>query len=199
MNEKELIELFRRGDEKSFKTLFYIHYESLCAYAYSLLRDKDEAEELVQDLFCNIWEKREQMNIESSVKSYLTRSVKNRAFNKFRHQKVKSDYAKELPDLIQSESGLEKLEVAELEMKLGASLAKLPELSLKIFNMSREESMTYAQIAEKLGISVKTVEAYITKALKQLRADLSEYLVPFLLILLDYYLLHRVMADSGVI
>lgn len=199
MNEKELIELFRQGDEKSFKTLFYVHYNSLCAYAHSLVKDGDEAEELVQDLFCYIWEKRAQMNIEGSVKAYLTRSVRNRAFNWFRHEKVKSVYAKELPDLTDSNHGIVELEISELEHKLKASLAKLPELSLKIFNMSREESRTYTEIAEKLGISVKTVEAHITKVLKQLRLDLGEYLIPLLLILLHYHHLHRVISDSGVL
>jgi RNA polymerase sigma-70 factor, ECF subfamily len=174
--DSEIIRRIRNGDVGQFESLFRSSYVSLVRYARTLIKDQDSAEEIVQDLFFRIWKDREKINIESSLNGYLFRSVHNRCLHFIEHNRVVAMYAEEMsrvsPD--SQESPSEVLNYKELQAKVASILERLPERCGKIFCMSRFEGLKYSEIAEKLSVSVKTVEANMGRALKEFRKELTE-------------------------
>lgn len=182
MNGKDdqfLFEQIKESDEKAFQALFRAYYPFLCQYATQLLKEPSAAEEIVQELFVRLWEKRKETSIEISVKNYLVRAVKNSCLNHIRHFKIKSDYIQN----IQSEKILyadEEYDAQEeLIKKIEESIASLPEKRREIFRLSRQEGLKYKEIAAKLNVSVKTVETQMGIALKSLRQKLRDYFPVF--------------------
>ena len=176
--EKNIFEKVKKGDIKSFELLFRKYYTILCNYAYKIHKDMDTAEEIVQDLFFNIWEKRHSLTIESSVKSYLFKSTYNRSMLLMRHKSVKTRYEKYLKDnngLTESDAS-EEIVVEELARVIDRTLEELPERSRKIFSLSRFEGLKYQEIAKRLSLSVKTIESNMGKALKLFRKNIKAYL-----------------------
>jgi RNA polymerase sigma-70 factor, ECF subfamily len=172
-----------------FEVLFKTHYSSLCSYANSFLRDIDASEEVVQEVMFRIWTNRESLVIDTSMKSYLFRAVRNGCMNVMKHLKVREEY-KSWRENAGDESQRSKeddLIASELEMKIREAIDRLPMERRKVFIMSRYDGLTYSQIAEKLGISVKTVENQMGKALKSLREELREYLPWILLFFWDVF------------
>lgn len=183
MNKEEDHILFQKigqSDKKAFETLFRRYYPNLCLYASQMLKNRSEAEEIVQSLFVRLWEKRKVTNIDSSVKSYLFRAVKNLCLNQIKHDQVKSEYS--LNYLKEKETtALEDdfLAREELLRKIEESLESLPEKRREIFRLSREEGLKYKEIAERLNISVKTVETQMGLAIKNLKEKLKNFLLIF--------------------
>jgi RNA polymerase sigma-70 factor (ECF subfamily) len=184
MDRQEDAVLFQKiklGDEKSFELLFRRYYGHLCLYAVRFTQNNPEAEEIVQDLFAKIWEKKEQLTISTSVKNYLFRSVKNHCLNFLQHSQIKNQYSQkvcsEANDLKESED----TNYIEIDMlrKIEESIQALPEKRRKIFRLSRQEGLKYREIAEKLGISIKTVETQMGLAIKTLREKLKDFLPAF--------------------
>lgn len=179
MNQSEEISLFegiKNGDEKSFEILFHKYYKFLCQYAAKIINDDSAAEEIVQDFFVKIWEKRETLNIETSVKNYLFRSVKNLCINYIQHNKTKYNYAKKVISEIENNfSDDDSFPETELSQKIEESINSLPEKRKEIFRLSRQEGLKYQEIAEKLNISIKTVETQMSLAIKTLRDKLKNY------------------------
>jgi RNA polymerase sigma-70 factor (family 1) len=177
-SEQEIIEAIKEGNERIFEQVFRKYYQSLCNYAYSILKEMDEAEEIVQQLFCNIWEKRSDLTINVSLKSYLYRAVHNHCLNRIKHLKIKDDYQTYTTNFYahSSESVSETVIKNELEQKIDEAISQLPEQCRLIFKMSRFDELKYHEIAAQLEISPKTVENQIGKALKILRIKLVEYL-----------------------
>lgn len=171
--------------EAAFEAVFKTHFKALHRYAFTFVKDSDVAEDMVQNTFVKLWEKSETLHIHTSISAYLYRSVNHECLNYLKHEKVKTahaDHVKHSNSLPES-NATSQLQLQELETKLSDSLAKLPEGCRTIFQMSRFESLKYREIAEKLGISVKTVENQMGKALKTLRLDLIDYLPMMLLII----------------
>jgi RNA polymerase sigma-70 factor (ECF subfamily) len=165
------------GDFKAFEDLFRAFYGDLCNYAYQYSRDKDTAEEIVQDLFYKLWEKKETIMIRSSIRSYLYRSVYNNAMMLIREKNVRKT-TNTLPEDSQMFPGQmpdEQLETRELDRVVESTLSAMPKKVRRIFEMSRFEGLKYKEIADKLLISIKTVEANMGKALKLFRENLKEY------------------------
>lgn len=162
-----------------FEALFKTHYAELCGYANKYLDDLDAAEEVVQSLFVRLWEKRKDLDIKSSLKSYLFSSVRNACFNEIKHVKIKEEYKAHYQRVIEEDQVFadEEYEASELENKIRSSIEKLPEGRQKIFILSRYEGLKYQEIADKLGVSIKTVENQMGAAMKFLRSELAEYLV----------------------
>ncbi|MBS1597567.1 MAG: RNA polymerase sigma-70 factor [Bacteroidetes bacterium] len=192
-NESVREETVTVGNEKVFEEIFKTHFKNLHAYACTILNDASDAEEMVQQVFYKVWEKKIKLDIHTSVKAYLYRSVHNECMNYIKHQKVKTVHRQY--SAMQEEQTIEKNDPArqltgnELEKKISAALNDLPEQCRTVFQLSRFESLKYHEIAFQLGISVKTVEAQMGKALKRLRLSLVEYLpvfIPFL-----YFILNR--------
>ncbi|HLN21323.1 MAG TPA: RNA polymerase sigma-70 factor [Bacteroidales bacterium] len=174
--DSEITWRIRKGDVKEFESLFRSSYASLVRYAKVLIKDHDTAEEIVQDLFVKLWQDRMNLTIESSLNGYLFRSVHNRCLHYLNHLKVVEKYSEEMsnrqPEI--QESPAEILQFAELQGKIAGILEKLPERCGQIFYMNRFEGLRYSEIAEKLSVSVKTVEANMGKALKEFRKQLAE-------------------------
>ncbi|MFN8210575.1 MAG: RNA polymerase sigma-70 factor [Bacteroidales bacterium] len=176
IRETEIIARIRQGDIREFETLFRSSYASLVKYAGTLRKDKDTAEEIVQDLFFRLWQNKENLKIESSLNGYLFRSVHNKCLHHIEHMKVVEKHAREMinePDQ-NDENPSEILEYGELQEKIARILERLPERCGQIFCMNRFDGLKYTEIAEKLSISVKTVEANMGKALKEFRRALAE-------------------------
>ncbi len=163
----------RNGSEKAFNKAFELHYTSLCYFADHILHDFDLSRSVVQQVFVDMWVKREKLQV-ISLKAYLFQSARNAAFDVLKHKKAESKY---LSMLDQSEKGqmTDWIENAELADQINKAIDKLPEKCRQIFILCRFEELKYAEIAERLNISVKTVEMQVSIALKKLKAELSDY------------------------
>lgn len=171
-----LLSKIRNGDLQAFEKLFRGYYEPLCRYANSYLHDMPVAEETVQDLFFFLWKERRQLQIRLSLKSYLFQAARNRAFHCLKRRQVEENYRNradgEFPEP-ENPTPADQLEYKELEAQLSTSLKRMPERQRKIFCMSRFDGKKYNEIAQELSVSVKTVEADMTKALALLRKELK--------------------------
>jgi len=187
MNNRELvmtrtgsndeIKSFSLVDLKSFESIFRQYYQMLCSYAYRFVNDTDTAEEIVQELFYKLWEKRNELQVTSSLKSYLFSAVHNRCLKFIEHRNVEAKY-RNYYLLHGSEADNEQQyssNVRELQGIIERTLDSLPERCSRIFRLNRFEGLKYNEIAIKLSISVKTVEANMGKALKLLRRNLKQY------------------------
>ena len=165
-------------DETSFEKLFKAHFKALHAYAITMLKDEDVAEEIVQSMFLRLWEKRERLTFQTSVKAYLYRCVDNDSLNYLKHLKVKASYEDHSVYVMKSQTNQngKSIELKELEAQLRQALNELPEQCRTIFQLSRFEELKYREIAERLGLSIKTVEKQMGKALKLLRLRLIDFL-----------------------
>jgi RNA polymerase sigma-70 factor (ECF subfamily) len=175
IRDTEIIGRIRKGDVGQFELLFRSSYVSLVRYAKTLIKDHDTAEEIVQDLFFRLWKDKEKLNIESSLNGYLFRSVHNKCLHYIEHNRVVERHAEEM--LYQQSESLESpsdiLNYKELQEKVARILERLPERCGRIFTMSRFEGLKYSEIAERLSVSIKTVEANMGRALKEFRKELT--------------------------
>jgi len=184
-DEQIALRLSKR-DEAAFEQVFKTHYKNLHAYAFTILKDEDEAEEMVQQVFFKLWERSEHLSFSGPIAAYLYRAVHNESLNFIKHQKVKAGHQLHVAYSMKNktEQASPKMIRKELENKFREALNELPEQCRTVFQLSRFEDMKYKEIADKLDISVKTVENHMGKALKLLRTKLVDFL-PLLLILLS--------------
>lgn len=185
-SDQQVFLAIQSGQTPAFEMLFKTYYQPLCRYANSYLKDPDGAEEIVQAAFIGFWEKRKTISIETSLKSYLYRAIRNACLNELKHEQVKQKYFtnESLKEEAKSEPADHLAIHVELEDKIRAAIQTLPEQCRLIFTMSRFEELKYQEIADQLNLSVKTVENQMGKALKIMRAQLKEYL-PLLAILMS--------------
>jgi RNA polymerase sigma-70 factor (ECF subfamily) len=161
-----------------FQTLFKTHFKGLHAYAYTILRDSHLAEEIVQEVFVKLFERAERINIETSLESYLYRSVYYESLNYRKHEKVKAGYRAMMAHRSSgngemAEDFLGARDCRDLETRLRLAMEELPEQCRTIFQLSRFEELKYREIAERLGLSIKTVENQMGKALRIIRQKLK--------------------------
>ena len=163
--------------EITFDDIFNLYYPRCVLFATKILGNKWDAEEAVQELFINLWSKGKLNKINGSVKSYLFKSVFNICIDVQRKNKVKQRHETEAPEGKEPTVPFSNpLLEEEMEKHIDKAIKQLPEKRRQIFLLSRDEGLSYRQIAEKLTLSEKTVETQISRSLKQLRKDLSEYL-----------------------
>lgn len=174
IRDDEVTGRIRQGDAGQFESLFRSSYVSLVRYAKIIIKDHDTAEEIVQDLFVRLWQDRQTLTIKSSLNGYLFRAVHNRCLHWISHSRVVEKHAMEMAaeDQPNAESPLEVMQYRELQEKIAEVIEKLPERCGRIFSMNRFEGLKYTEIADKLSISVKTVEAEMGRALKEFRKAL---------------------------
>jgi RNA polymerase sigma-70 factor (ECF subfamily) len=170
--------LLRNGDHRTYEAVFKSWYAPLCAYACSLLRSTDEAEDIVQRMFCALWDKRAEVEVQTSLKSYLYRAVHNRCLNHLKHEKVKVAYKSDIlhTSEVAHDSAGSRMARSELAVALAHAVAQLPEQRRNVFELSRVEHLTYPEIAARLKISRNTVENHMCKALRLLREQLKEFI-----------------------
>lgn len=176
--DSHILKALQKGDDAAFEHVFLQHYESLCRYGSTLLKDADAAEEVVQQIFYRLWEKKEELVIEKSVKVYLFRAVHNASLNVIKHVKVRKQYRE--VQLKTADSFVWEADRSlngELQKKIVEAMDKLPPQCGLIFKKSRLEEKKYAEIADELNISIKTVENQMGKALALMRKSLSDYLL----------------------
>ena len=160
---------------------FHTYFEGLHRYAFMILKDNDDAKDAVQTVFLRLWEKGTILDEQQSVKSYLYACVYNQCLNMKRHQKIKEKYVTDnnMPVYSQNNDLISK----ETNRQILAQIDELPPQCKLIFSKSRFEEKKYAEIAAELGLSVKTVEAQMGKALKILRDKLAEIMMTITILL----------------
>jgi len=173
--EQDLFSSLKAGEERAFEKLFRNYYAPLCYYASKILQNDAAAEEIVQDFFVRLWEKRADIEIETSLKNYFFRSVKNLCLNQIKHESVKLQHVKSVISEAESTEYSDHFQEVNLQKDIKEGIAALPEKRREIFRLSREEGLKYREIADKLNISIKTVEAQMGLAIKTLRDRLKKY------------------------
>jgi len=188
-SEKILIDRLKAGDKTAFTILFTWYYQDIVRFSDTFTKNTDVSEELVQEVFVNLWENRDSLSIENSLKSYLLKTVQNRCIDWLRHLNVRSKYAALILDKpVLSDNNTEDYILhSELELNFSIAVKKLPAEYAEVFTMSRVELLTYKEISQKLGVSVRTVEVRVSKALLFLRDELKDYLV-FIVFILHLFL-----------
>jgi RNA polymerase sigma-70 factor (ECF subfamily) len=176
----------KNGDHGAYEAVFKSWYEPLCVYACSLLHDMDAAEDMVQKMFCTLWDKRDKLDVHTSLNAYLYKAVHNVCLNHIKHGKVRTAYQTEWVHL--NDEGDDdtdnRLLHNELEQELSRAVEQLPAQCRKVFEMSRVEQLSYNEIAEQLQISHNTVENHISKALKLLREHLKDFLIYIIILII---------------
>ena len=187
-----IIELSSINNKKAFNDIFNNYYQPLCHLSTYYLENKDEAKGVVQEAFIKLWEIRKELAPNSNIKNFLFTLVKNNCLNILKRRQIllkHHDKIRETELHFQHESLTriteDYLEIKEMQEKIDAAIKNLPEHCRKVFEMSRFNEMKNREIAEKLGISQKAVEAQMTKALKILRNELKDYL-PLILITTNF-------------
>jgi RNA polymerase sigma-70 factor (ECF subfamily) len=192
MKEQEIIDCINKGDLSAFQHLYTYYYSALCVYAKRFTRSKEIAEEVVQDVFLKIWEQQGRLSLIGSLKSYLFATVRNQCLDYLKHLQVVHKFniyythlLKEAEDLyiFSQESGDSIMIADELEKSVYEAIESLPEKCRKIFKMSRFDGLKNQQIAEKLGVTLNTVQKQISIALEKLRSALRKYLLLIILLL----------------
>lgn len=161
----------RGGEIAAFRELFDRHYAPLCRFAEFWLRDRGTAEEVVLDVYTHLWQHAAQLRITHSVRAYLFRAVRNRAVNRLRDDRFSYVPFEELGEVFAGQEELQ-LEADQLMQLVEEAVAALPDRCREVFLKSRTEELSNAEIAARLHISVKTVEAQMSKALRRIRARL---------------------------
>ena len=175
--EAAWVECIRAGDPAAFEALFHAYHAPLCAFAYRYLEARDLAEEIVQEIFLFVWERRETWEVRTSVKSYLFTAVRNAALSYLRHERVVRRREAETVERFDGPSAGADAEAAAAETLAAVqqAVSRLPERCRLVFTLHREQGLTYSEVAEVLGISPKTVETQMGRALRSLRKALAGF------------------------
>jgi RNA polymerase sigma-70 factor (ECF subfamily) len=187
-NHDHLIRGLRAGNRQVFEEIFNTWYDPLVRYCMQRLYSQEDAEEIVQDIFIKLWVRRAELNYSPSIKSYLYRTALNKIINFKEHQEVRNTHRTHVlaaSNSVSSESG--SISTKEIQWLAAEAVNSMPKKRKMVYELSRRDGLSYAEIAEKMGVSVKTVEAHLTAALVQLRTHLKDYL-PALAFLIAMFL-----------
>ena len=171
--EEQLFSKIKEGDENAFNKAFDLYYPQLCFFANNMIHDFDLSRSIVQQVFVDLWIRHKNLDILFSLKSYLFQAVRNEAFDILKHRKVESKYLQSLRKKDEQGWFHDQIEEAELNDRINIAIQELPPKCRNIFILCRFEELKYSEIAERLNISVKTVEMQISIALKKIRTKLS--------------------------
>ena len=176
--DQRLLERIRAGDVAAFEALYRSIAPSRCVFTRRLLQSEAAAEDVVHDLFLAIWQQRATLDVRGSISTYLHTAARNRALNQIKHERIVAQWenaphpgSDELQPTIE-----EGLVEADLSVAVQEAVARLPERPRLVFTMSRHQRMTHKQIADSLGVSIKTVETHMGRALRLMRDSLAAYL-----------------------
>lgn len=190
LNDHELTELLRRGDHLAFNEIYKRYWRTSINAAYQRLKSKEDAEEVVQDVFVNLYIRRSQIQLRSSLEAYLNIAIKYRIIDAFRSQKLKES---RLNDIISHQEILpsqpdQEFEYKELRERIRKAADQLPEKCREVFLMSRFEQLSNQEISERTGIAVSTVKKHMHKALTILRKDFEDQQLDVLAVCLLIFL-----------
>jgi RNA polymerase sigma-70 factor (ECF subfamily) len=179
--EQQWLIALGKGDRSAFQSVYDTHWQAVYRLAAGILRDSDRAEEATQDVFVSLWMRRERLNIRGPLSAYLKQSVKYTAYKALREVSKLTELTPALEQVDTNPSPHEIIAFEELQERYHRKLISLPEKQRQVFLLHREQSLTYLQIAQELGVSLKTVEARMSKALRFLSLHLRQYLFLFFL------------------
>ena len=181
--EKEIIDAVKAGDRAMWAEVIKKYYTALLNFSMGFTKEKESAEELVQDVFVNVWSKRDYLNIDISLRAYLYRATRNHSLNYVKRRQFEFDYQKGLANSITPYKNEveDTYRFNEIEQALNDAIEALPTKRREIFKLSRYEDLTYKEIAEALEIPVRTVHYQIGLALKDLRDKLKHLVDPSLM------------------
>ena len=164
-------------NKATFELFFKENYEILCRFAFTFLKDADEAEEIVQNSFVKLWEDKDKLQIDISSKAYLFTTVRNASLNRLKHGRIKNEYKASVQHSVEYKNQVEETVYGnELQAKINEAINKMPEKRREVFNLIRFEGLKYKEVAEQLGISPKTVENHMGSAIKFLKDELQDFL-----------------------
>ncbi|MCM5527729.1 RNA polymerase sigma factor [Parasegetibacter sp. NRK P23] len=172
-DEAALLLQLKRGDENALDVIYRKYWEGLFFYSYHLLKDKHACEDVIQDLFVRLWENREQLDVRLSLKAYLYASCRYALYKLIRKEQVREDIFDAIYERLHTETAYGNLEHKELVQQINVIVNGLPPKCREVYELSRKENLSYKEIGERLGISVKTVENHINRALKELKQSLG--------------------------
>ena len=175
-NEEVIVRRLLDKDKRAFEIVFNQYFNVMVLYAARFMDTREEAEEIAQDVFVKFWEKCDTLSPDSSIKSYLYRSIHNSCLNAIKHERVKDGYKQHVIQFLEStyQSDVDFEDPDFVRNRIQEEIEKLPPRCCEIFKLSRYEGLKYQEIADHLEISVKTVEVQMGKALKVLRENLSD-------------------------
>jgi RNA polymerase sigma-70 factor (family 1) len=177
LNEEIVWKRIQQKDLKAFESYYKINYKSFFLIACKYLKNTVQAEEIVNDIFVKIWEDGNKITIDSSLKSYLYKAIINKSINAIYKNKKDLQLLTDLYNVRDESYEMRQIEENELKIKLYAEIELLPEQCKKVFKLSRFEELKQQEIADKLGISIKTVKNHITYALKQISKSIDSFLL----------------------
>jgi RNA polymerase sigma-70 factor (ECF subfamily) len=183
-DSEDLARDLRNGNERAFVSLFRIYFPRLCNFASVYISDRSAAKDIAQGVFMKLWESRHQLKDETSIPAYLTTITRNSCLDYLKHQQIEFRYQKKILQQEEIElnyNALKRLDIDmvdydEIKNIVERTISQLPPQCQQVFRMSRYGNCSNAEIAEKLGVTPKAVEANITRALKILRQKLKDYL-----------------------
>ena len=188
-NDEELVKLLQNNNERAFELLFDRHWSHLYQSAFYLLRDSGASKDIVQEVFISLWSKENSSDIKN-VKAYLRAAVRFKVANYIRAGNIRNsffDQIENFPKNTGSPNGVELLEVMELQRVITDAIDQLPEKCREVYRLSKEEGLSNKEIAQRLGISVKTVENQMTIALKRIRGRIELHII--LVLVLQYIIM----------
>ena len=173
--EQLLLEKLAESDQGAFSSIFKAYYKDLVMFALTFLKDSGDAEEAVQEIFVRLWEKRRELKLHGSLKSYLLKSVQNYCLDDIRRRNVREHYAGEMEtQSLHVNDTEEYILYSDLLNQLDQVLTQMPDEVAQTFRMNRFDGMKYQEIAQQLNVSVRTVESRISKALRILHQALNK-------------------------
>ena len=174
LSDNEILYQFRNGSKIAFEEIYHRHWRRLYIQAFNMLDDEDEAKDIIQELFTSLWLKGKDLELKTSLKTYLHTAVKNRILNMIEHNRIKNNHLDSLSKYLSQHQVVEDKLVEEERMEMvEREIQSLPNKMKEIFELRRTEDLSYKEIGDHLGISDKTVKKQINNAIKILKVRLA--------------------------
>lgn len=175
--DAQLLARLKENNHRSYSILFQAYYRDMVLFAGSMIQDRSTCEDIVQNIFLKLWSERNNLTIETSLKSYLIKATRNSCIDHIRHRKIVDNYVSEFFSVNNNYTTEEYILHSDLYRHLQEAISRLPEKPREALILSRFKDMKYKDIAKKLNVAERTVEDRISKALSQLRIDLKDFLL----------------------
>ncbi|MEE4117117.1 MAG: RNA polymerase sigma-70 factor [Marinilabiliaceae bacterium] len=172
MAKGKSLPLYLKYDRDSFERLFKYLYPDLLPFAQAILFDNDEAKDIVQDVFCHIWDRRKSIVINTNIETYLFKSVRNACLNRLSHIKITDEHADRVREAWFFSNNIDPYENEEVLKLIDNISEQFPERMKRVFSLRKDFGLSYEEIAQEMGISINSVKTHLKRAFKQIRESL---------------------------